>query len=228
MAYFARAGNGVEAPGALASYDVIGVEKAADAVLASGYAYDQLVLDDQRGHRDAVTFHGVCDLCFPEGPPGAGIEGDEGCVEGSEEDAIAKDGDAAIVAIALKGVDLLLRTLILPDLHTGAGVECKDLPGHSRCVHDSIDDDWSGFENRIAWHLDGPLGLEVLYVGGCDLVEFGEVVACVIAPVGEPVLGFVCGVFDAVVGEGAGGNCCLDGLREIALVEGLEVGDDVF
>ena len=54
VAGLAGAGHGPETPGALAALRVVGVEEAAHAVLASGHADDDLVLDGQRrdGYRD--------------------------------------------------------------------------------------------------------------------------------------------------------------------------------
>src|SRR6266705_3673720 len=64
MTWFARAGNGVKAPGFLSGLCIVGCDETADAVLAAGRADDDFVLHDQRreGHRVAGFRFCHCDV----------------------------------------------------------------------------------------------------------------------------------------------------------------------
>ena len=151
--------DGIETPDALAGGGVVSVYKAADAVLAPRNAYDDLVLDRERRNRDAVAFHRVGHLYFPKRAACPGIERDEGGIESAEKYAIPQHSNATIVAVTLKGIYDLLRTLVLPDLHARASVQRKHLAWHTGRVHDAVHYNRRCLEYGIARHLYGPFGL---------------------------------------------------------------------
>jgi hypothetical protein len=74
--FLAGAGNGPEAPGLFAGFDVEGGEIAAGAELAAGAADDDLILNDQGGDGARVPLAIGGDGDVPEDVAGGGVEGD--------------------------------------------------------------------------------------------------------------------------------------------------------
>ena len=95
VAGLAGTGDGVEAPAALAGGGIVSVNEAADAVFAAGDSDQDEVFDDERSDGEAVAkFIVGCGL-VPEDAAGFAVEGDDVGIEGAEEEAVAKDGEAA-------------------------------------------------------------------------------------------------------------------------------------
>ena len=80
--------DGVEAPDELAVLGVVGLDEAADAVLAAVGADQDLAVDGGRSHRLAVALLGIADLLRPDLGAGLGVERDELGVEGADIDPI--------------------------------------------------------------------------------------------------------------------------------------------
>ena len=219
VAGLARRGDSVEMPELPAGGGIVGFKETDDAVFTTGDAGDDFIFQGEGGGGQAVAEHGIGNLDFPEERTGAGVEGDKRGIEGAEEDAAIENGDTAIKAIGLIGIDLFLRPLVLPDLATGGGVERVDLTDGAAGIHDAIDDEGSRFERAIAGHLHGPFGLQIFDVERVDLRERRVVGAFIIAPVGEPVLRFS-GCLEDAIG-------CEDRSWRGRRGEGLQIGDYV-
>ena len=106
-------------------------------------------------------------------------------------------------------------TLVPPELQARLGVEREHLSGSAGCVHDAVDHDRRGFEQRVVRQLHGPAGLKLADVGRVDLLQRRVVPPLIIAPIGEPILRLGGGVAKAIVGDTAGnvGTEIANGLR---------------
>ena len=226
MAEFAGAGDGVEAPEALAGSGVVGLDEAADSVFAASHPGHDFVLDHEGGGGNAVALHGIGNLDFPEGRAGAQVQGHQGGVEGTEEEAASEHGHPAVDAITLVRIDYLLGALVAPDLAAGAGIQGEDLTGRAGGVHHAVHDQRDGFNDAVTGHGYGPAGLKLAHVGGVDLAQGRVMPALQVAPVGEPVLGLGLRVGDAFGGEAAGNRDC-ERLGEVAAGERLQISDQV-
>ncbi len=88
--------------------------------------------------------------------------------------------------------------LIHPDGAAGAGIEGEGAVVLRCGVEDAIDYERRGFEFPRGGGLVDPFGYERVCVFGVDLVELAEAAPGVIAGIGQPVLGFLGGVEQAV------------------------------
>src|SRR5690606_6767713 len=84
-------GDGVPAPGQLTGGGVVGADEAAQAVVRAADADEDLPVEGERGHGEAVAILGVGDLGVPDDLAGAAVEGDEAGVERGDVDAVAVD-----------------------------------------------------------------------------------------------------------------------------------------
>src|SRR5207244_4018426 len=119
------AGDGVETPDPLAGLGVVGIDEAADAVLRTADAHDDLVLDHQRGDRGAVGHFvdllallairaGDGDLFVPDFLTGVPVEAKQVSVERGHVEAVAPGGKAAVDGVAAQGQALWQRFLVVP------------------------------------------------------------------------------------------------------------------
>src|SRR5579862_7558370 len=92
----ARSRDRVEAPGALARGDIVGVNETADSVLAARNADDDFIFDDQGSDSEGVALRVIGGLDIPEDIAGGGVERHDVSIERSEEKPRTEDGEAAI------------------------------------------------------------------------------------------------------------------------------------
>ena len=120
-----RSGNGVEAPGPLAGFRVVGVDEAANAVLASRHADDHFVLDDERGDGRGVALLVVLHRRRPRRPAGLHVERDEMRVERRHEQAIAEHAESLVDETAARRQRAGRRQLaaVAPNLAARARVD---------------------------------------------------------------------------------------------------------
>src|SRR6185503_19236515 len=116
--------NGVEAPRALPGLRVVGVDEAADAVLAAGDADNHLVLDDERRDGGRVPLREVFERRVPDDRAGLHVERQQVRVERRHEEAIAEDAESPVDEAAARGEAAGRRQLALvtPDFPPGARV----------------------------------------------------------------------------------------------------------
>ena len=153
------AGNRVEPPQTLAGH-VVGVEEAAERVLAAGVPDDDLVLDDERRAGDVEAFHRVGDLDFPEQQARSRVEADERRVVRADEQPMAEDRDAAVDHVGLARVADFLRPGEPPDLPSGPRIHRRHGAriAAARAVHHAVDDERRALAHRVARHRRRPRG----------------------------------------------------------------------
>src|SRR5580692_2143939 len=100
MTLLARPGNIVEAPRFLAGVYVVGRQEPADAVLAAGRPNDHLVFHHQWGMCDGIAGFRVGHLGIPQQLPVFGVDGYDVRVDGSHEQRVAENREAAVYASA--------------------------------------------------------------------------------------------------------------------------------
>ncbi len=117
------------------------------------------------------------------------LERDQARVVGDHEDAIPKNGHAAIDAgYGVPGWDQAFGALpaVVPDLCACACVEGEGLIGGGD-VHDSIDDEGGCLERAMrAWKGEDPFGGEAGDVRYVDGVQRAVAIAADVAVVGGP------------------------------------------
>ena len=158
---------------------VLGVERldpAAHPELAARIADQNLVLYDERRHRDGLADIDVADLRVPDGLSGAGIDGEGVVVERIEIDPSVGEGGAAVDDVAagdpLRG---RLRFGLKSPLHGRAGlgeikcIENVGIGGHD--IHRSTDHERCRFLTLVHAQRKGERYLEILDVLGGD---FGQ------------------------------------------------------
>ena len=197
----ARLRDGEETPHSFAGVGLEGGEKAAHAdVAARGACHDHVLHHKRRGRAAVVLLvEPLDDVGLPERLSGEAMEGDQPHVIGRGVDAVAQYRHAAVGSLAL-ATAFRLRTLVVPDRSPGPRVERKDLVG-ARDVHHPVHHDGRQLQHRVV-NREDPLELEVLHVGGVDLVEAAVPVTADRAVVGEPVVGV--GMKNVVEGRAPG------------------------
>ena len=100
MTRLSRSGHGVEPPLSLAGIGVIGIDKAADAILTAGNTKDDKVLHRQWRDREAVTFCVVDCFDVPHNISRLRVEGDHVGIECAKKNFVTENGEAAIDAAA--------------------------------------------------------------------------------------------------------------------------------
>ena len=110
-------------PDALAGLDVVGVEEAANAVLAAARSDDREVLDDERRRRRGEALGVRHDLGVPEDLSAAPVERDQVRVERRHQDLVAGDRDAPIHRAAAGAQIRRLLVVVAPEDLAGARVE---------------------------------------------------------------------------------------------------------
>src|SRR5205807_4824213 len=120
-------------------------------------ATDDHVLYDERRDGDAVAGQAIRDGNVPELIAGFGVERDEVSVHRADENAIAKNGNAAI-DISATGIDGRGKSAaITPEDATGASIERDDIARRLRDVHDAIGYERRRFDDQGGGHLVYPL-----------------------------------------------------------------------
>src|SRR5260370_29529269 len=102
VARFARTGNGVEAPLALAGVRIIRIDESANAILTAANTGDDKIFHGQRRQRDAVALGVIEGGYIPNNVAGLGIARDYVRIQGAQENFIAENSQAAIDAPAAR------------------------------------------------------------------------------------------------------------------------------
>ncbi len=180
---------------------VVGGDEPADAVLAARHADDHLVLHHQRRHGQRIAERVVRHLRVPDRLAALRVDGHEVRVERAHEQRVAEDRDAAIDLAAADAKRRRQHVVIDPEHAAGLRIERHDVVGRLRQVHDAVDDERRGFERLQRLRLKHPLQLEVLRVGGRDLLQRAVALAHVGAGIGQPVLRLAGGLRKALGGD---------------------------
>jgi hypothetical protein len=125
VSLFARLGDCIAAPAALAGLDIVSIQKAPNTVLASRDARDHHVFHHQRRPGDAVPGRVVDHLRFPADIAAAGIEGHELGVERAQVHGVAQNGEAAIDLAAANGQLVGQRMVVQPIRKPRLGVRLR-------------------------------------------------------------------------------------------------------
>ncbi len=184
-----RGRDGVPAPHLLAGHGVVRRHVAADAVLTTRHADDDVVVDDQRRVRDAVAVRRVGDLDVPYNFARRRVQCDQTGVEGSHVHVRAVDGDTAIVRAAAvdRGAELVL---VAPELLAGVEVVRDRRVERRRDVGPVADDDRRVLERaelrdaglqHAARHQPGD-------VAGIDFIQAGVTLVPLASAVRGPVV----------------------------------------
>ena len=169
----------------------LGVERrdeAANAVFTAGHAHDHLVFHHQRRDGKGVALRVFGDLRLPDRPSALCVDGHDVRVKRAHEKRIAEDRQPAIHLAAAYRQALRQHIVINPEHASGFGVERDGVVGRLREIHDAVDDERRGLECLQRLRLKHPFQLEVLHVGGRNLLQRAVALAHVGAGIGEPVL----------------------------------------
>ena len=172
-------GNGVEAPDELAILGVIGLDEAADAILAAVGADQDFAVDGGRRHRLAIALLGIADLFLPDDGAGLGVERDELRVERADIHLVVIDRDAAVVRTAAEGRHRTELRLVVPNLLAGLGVERVHVAIRRGDVHDAVNNDRRSLEQLLNLGGEDPRRMQMRDVSPVDLgirVEAGLLV----------------------------------------------------
>ena len=189
MSRLAGSGNGVEAPGFLPRFRVVGGDEPADAELGAADADDDFVLHDKRRHGDRIGELDVRHRDVPKRPAVSRIDRDEMGVERAHEQRVAQYRDAAVVRAAADAGIGRRRVAVEPEylpVFASSAITSFGRLGH---VHDAVDDERVRFPGPEHLILQHPFLFEVLHIAGRDLIERAVAFAVVAATVGEPVCG---------------------------------------
>ena len=213
-------GNRVEAPDQLAVLGVIGLDEAADAVLAAVGADQDFAIRRGRRHRLAVALLGIADLLLPDDGAGLGVERDELGVEGADIDPVLVDGDAAVVRAAAEGRDRAELRLEVPDLLTRLGVERVHVAVGRGDVHDAVNNDRGRLKRLLHLCREDPGRMQMPNVAAVDLRVRVETSLLVIAVGMKKIRPILVGVGELLLrdrrdrrGRGHCGRCVFDFLR---------------
>jgi hypothetical protein len=159
-------------------------KEAVGAVLAAGHAGDDHVPGDgERRRGGRIVLPPVLERRVPQQLARETVQRQQVRIVGDHEEALARDGDAAV-----RMADRALgpRALVAPDLPARAGIEREALV-RVRHVHDARDDDRGGLRAAAAGNREDPLRREPRHVAPVDLRHRGVAIAARIAVVGRPV-----------------------------------------
>ena len=179
-------GIGVEAPRALAGLRVVGVDEAANAVLAAGDADDHLVLDDQRRDRRGVADLVVLERRVPDDGAGLHVEREQVRVERGHEQLVAEHAEAAVDEAAAGGQVRRQLAAVAPDLAAGPRVDRpRDVLRAGDVEHVVAQ---SGVVSKLpsVAGLERPLRDEPVDVGRRDLRQRAVPLIGVVAAEGQP------------------------------------------
>jgi hypothetical protein len=148
-----------------------------------------LVVDDERraGSGEAVLHRGHLDVV--DHLPRLRLERHKVRVEGHHEQAIPMNRKTAIDHAAAHLEALRERPLVMPDLFAGTAVDRPRMIEGAGDVEDAVHNDRRRLELVDDAGLEGPLGGQLIDVGGGDLREGTESLAGVVTRVGQPARG---------------------------------------
>ena len=196
-----RPRRGVKAPLARAALDVVGVDHAADAVLAPGHAGEDLVSDDERRGRLAVARRRFLHLGLPQDAAGAGVERHQVRVQGAHDHPVALHRHPAVVAAATDDHLVRQRVLVAPPGPAGGRVERDDRAGRFGDVHHAVDHQRRRLGPVEHRELVDPGYLQAADVLPVDPIEAGVAPGLVVARIRQPVVRLVRRVDQALGGD---------------------------
>jgi hypothetical protein len=139
---------------------------------------------------------------------------------------MAEDGDTAVERVDLVGTANLLLSRISPDLTPGSSIEGSNRAG-LRGVHDAVDNQRRGFQDRFAGHRKRPCGLQLANVGRADLRQRGIVCALEVAPVHQPVVRFSAGIHEPIECDTAARQRGGARFRQVAVLQSTEICEQI-
>ena len=200
--------NGVEAPNFLPGFGIVGGEKAADAVFAAGSSHNDFVFHDEWSQRHRITGLRLCNSDVPQRPAALCIDCDQSSIDGRHEQRVAQDRKTAIHSPAAWPCSLIGSMRVSPEQPPGRSIEGDDVVWSLNGIHDPVHDQWRSFELFERSGLEDPLHFQVFHILCGDLGKGAVSLAVVIAVMGQPVLRFLGGTKNAVVG-----NLCVQRTR---------------
>ena len=153
---------------------------------------------------DGIVLRGVGNLGIPQDLAGLGIQRQQVSVDGSHEQRVTENRQAAVHTSAA-GARLRMRIVgVTPKNAPGGGVERENVVGRLHGVKDAVDHQRRGFKFLQGLSLKHPLQFEPVYILRSDLGEQAVALAELGSRIREPVLRLATGVQDSVEGDGAG------------------------
>ena len=181
--------DGVHAPLLLTGRRVVAGDIAAARlrVAATLHALHDRAAGDERAGGMAPAFGPVAGGVVPDDLAGLGVEREQVCVGGGDDQVALIDRHVAVGEIAAVGQHLgRQRALVFPDQVAGGAVERLHLVGIVEDVDDAVVRDRGHLGGTIG-HRPGPGHLQVLHIVLVDLLERAVAVAVIGAPPHQPI-----------------------------------------
>ena len=179
--------DGVAPPFARARLDVVGVDVAADAVLAAGDADDQVVADHQRGSGPAEPVGVAVHDRLPHHGSGLAVECHHLRVQGGHENFIPGNGRTFVRRPAAHAQVVRQRVFVAPQEGARHRVQGEQVVVRRGEIDDAVRHDGRGLELGRNAGLEHPSRGQVLDVAAVDVVQRAEAPAGVVAAVHQPV-----------------------------------------
>src|SRR5262249_47893870 len=186
----------IRPPEDLTTLGVQGSDTATDAKLATGDAnIDRPIVVDRRAG-NSVAILPLLDGGLPHHLASLGIQGYDIGVELAEKHHPLTQRHATVYPAAADGTDLLIDARpVLPEELTGLGIHRKGVVVARDHVHDAILDERRGLVRVLAavrgsFESDHPGALEVLDVGGIDLLQRRIALIGQVTAIRHPVLAY--------------------------------------
>ena len=193
--------DGVAPPFAHARIDVVGVDVAADAVLAPGDADDQVVTDHQRGRGGAEPVGVAVHDRLPHDGSGPAVERQHLRVQGGHENFIPGDGRAFVRRPAADPHVVRQRVFVVPQERARHRVQGEQVVVRRGQIDDAVRHDGRGLELGRDAGLEHPGRGQILDVVAVDVVQRAESPAGIVAAVHQPVGGVVGAVQQMLLGD---------------------------
>ena len=192
-------GHGPEPPEPLTRERVIGIEEAANAILAAGNAHNDFVLQRERcdGHRIAELIVG--DLDVPTHTAGPGVERHQVRIDGTEKDLVIEQRHPTVYLSTAGHNALRERPSVAPNGSSGPKVERRRVRRRFGDVHDPIHHQRRHLELLQRAGLIDPRRLKLTDVVTVDLVQRGVALRPVRARIRQPMLRLRRGIQDSFV-----------------------------
>ena len=189
VARLAGTWNRVRRPTRLAGLRVEGLDKAANAELASGHTGEHHILDDQGGAGNAVALLPIDDLDFPHHLASAHVERDEPGVHRPDVDQIAPDRHATVDrAAAVDALRLVGKLgIVAPLPRSGPRVDGEDARPIGRNVDHTVVNQRRCLQAAVfTTGREHPHRMQPVHVGWRNLVELNVAVAVVVPAIHQP------------------------------------------
>ncbi len=133
-------------------------------------SYQNLILDDGRSHRLAVTQFRIRNVALPDHGARLRIQGHELGIKGSNINEVAENLDAAVVGTAAVSRYRSHLVIIVPELYAGFCIKRIDMAERRRHIHDAVDDDRRRLQRFLDIGLEDPGDVQALYGVAVDLL----------------------------------------------------------